>query len=147
MLLRTLSFIYLFCLNVYVYLFTLCHFIFISIHFLMFFNPDVCATSTHATELSSHNTTIIYFKFRLTEFSNFGCDISKGSLCQVIQRSHQLSLCRVAALQSLLIDIVLLILHFLWDCRVQHVHVFGDRVAINPGLGSVRDVASTHYLS
>ena len=40
------------------------------------------------------------------------------------------------------IDIVLLFLHFLflWDCRIQRL--FGNRVALNPGLGGVRDVAS-----
>ena len=41
-------------------------------------------------------------------------------------------------------------LHFLvlWDCRIQHL--FGNRVALNPGLSGVRDVASTiisQYLS
>ena len=41
------------------------------------------------------------------------------------------------------IDIVLIFLHFLvlWDCRVQHL--FGSRVVLNPGIGGVRDVAST----
>ena len=40
------------------------------------------------------------------------------------------------------IDIVLLFLDFLvlWDCRVQNL--FESRVALNPGLGGVRDVAS-----
>ena len=40
------------------------------------------------------------------------------------------------------IDIVLLCLHFLvlWDCRIQLL--FGNRVARNPGLGGVGDVAS-----
>ena len=40
------------------------------------------------------------------------------------------------------IDIVLLVLHFLvpWNCRVQHL--YESRVALNSGLGGVRDVAS-----
>ena len=49
-----------------------------------------------------------------------------------------ISLCHVAALKvSPYIDIVLLFLHFLvpWECR-------GNRVALNLGLGGVRDVAS-----
>ena len=39
-------------------------------------------------------------------------------------------------------NIVLLFLHSLiiWDCRIQHL--FGNRVALNPGLGGVRDVTS-----
>ena len=55
----------------------------------------------------------------------------------------QLSLCRVAALKvSPYIDIVLLFLHVLvlWDCRVQNL--FESRVALNLGLGGVRNVAS-----
>ena len=37
---------------------------------------------------------------------------------------------------------VLLFLHFLvfWDCSV--LFLFGNRVALNPGLGGVRDVTS-----
>ena len=41
-----------------------------------------------------------------------------------------------------LMDIVFLFLHFLvlWDCRVQQL--FESKVALNPGLGGMRDVAS-----
>ena len=79
---------------------------------------------------------------RLICGSNFGCCVSKGSL-QIVENSQQLSLCRVAALKvSPYIDIVLLFLHFLvlWTCRI--LHLFGNRVALNPGLGGVRDFAS-----
>ena len=40
------------------------------------------------------------------------------------------------------IPVVLLFLHFLvlWDCRVQHL--FGNIVAVSPGLASMRDVTS-----
>ena len=39
------------------------------------------------------------------------------------------------------VDIVLLFSHFLvlWDCRI--IQLFVNRVALNPGLGGVRDVA------
>ena len=59
---------------------------------------------------------------------------------QIIYRIQQLSLCSVVALKSVVI--ILLFLHFLvlWDCRVQHL--FESRVALNPGLGGMRDVAS-----
>ena len=59
------------------------------------------------------------------------------------QRSQHLSLCLAAVLKSSpYVDIKLLCLYFLvlWDCRVQLL--FGNRVALNPGLGGVRDVAS-----
>ena len=40
------------------------------------------------------------------------------------------------------INLVLLYLHFLvlWDCRIHNL--FESRVALNPGLGGMRDVAS-----
>ena len=43
---------------------------------------------------------------------------------------------------SLYIDIVLLFLHLLviWECRVQHL--FEIKVALNSGLGGVKNVAS-----
>ena len=59
-------------------------------------------------------------------------------------RDHNSCRCAVwrAYKVSPYIDIVLLFLHFLvlWDYRVQHL--FEGRVALNPGLGGVRDVAS-----
>ena len=60
---------------------------------------------------------------------------------QIVWRSQELSLCNVAALKSISVHrySVVIFLHFLllWDCRL-----FESRVALNPGLGRVRDVAS-----
>ena len=76
-------------------------------------------------------------------FSCFGRFISKGSSYHTIERSKLLPLYRVAAVElSPYIDLVLPYLHFLvfWDCRSHNRFV--SRVALNPGLGEVRDVAS-----
>ena len=62
----------------------------------------------------------------------------------ILHSSKVVDLCRVTALKNVTphIDIVLLFLHFLvfWDCRFQDL--FSNRVALKPGLGGVRDVAS-----
>ena len=77
-------------------------------------------------------------------FLNFGYCICNGLFSYSdLFRDINLQLGRVAPLiVSPFIDIVLIILHFLVlsDCRVQHI--FGIRVALNQGLGIVKDVAS-----
>ena len=76
--------------------------------------------------------------------------VKNNQFCYIIMSnlsfriSFQLLLCRVAALKvSPYIDIMLF-LHFmvLWVCKAQHL--FGNGVALNPGLGGVRDVASAN---
>ena len=60
-------------------------------------------------------------------------------------RDHNSCRCScVAVLKSLPVHRYIVISHFLvlWDCKVQHLPVFESRVALNSGLGGVRNVAS-----
>ena len=63
---------------------------------------------------------------------------------QIMSNSQQLSLCHVAALKSLPVhrySVVICTFMVLWDCKIQQLS--GNRVALNTGLGGVKEVACT----
>ena len=77
-------------------------------------------------------------------FSNCRHCISKGSSVQIIKRSQQLSLCRMAAVKRLPVHRYSVVIFTfsdplgLWDS-----HLVENCVSLNLGLGGVRDVVSS----